>query len=212
MALDLAKDGDEATEACVLEKLGRVLANIGRFDDARNLLETSVTRYDHTGEEDGVIRAVVQLGAVHRSAGSPVEGIAIFQELTRRLEQNNRAPAATELYIVLETLSVRLDGTKRVWQPRPRRRPGEGDTRPRRTGTPEVGRGTELGALRRIGEALAVLEAAIPLAESARDVYNLSRALDYAAAFRKCRGELKWHCCLPSAISTCSNEARTRGE
>ena len=38
VALDLAKDGDEATEACVLEKLGRVLANIGRFDDARNLL------------------------------------------------------------------------------------------------------------------------------------------------------------------------------
>ena len=91
---------------------------------------------DHTGEEDGVIRAVVQLGAVHRSAGSPVEGIAMIQELTRRLEQNNPAPAATELYIVLETLKSAVGRhKKRVWQPYSRRRPGEGDTRPRRTGT-----------------------------------------------------------------------------
>ncbi len=192
MALDLAKDGDEATEACVLEKLGRVLANIGRFDDARNLLETSVTRYDHAGEEDGVIRAVVQLGAVHRSAGSPVEGIAMIQELTRRLEQNNRAPAATELYIVLETLFCAVGRHEEGLAAATRAADLARATRDQGAlGRAEVGRGTELGALRRIGEALAVLEAAIPLAEAAGDVYNLSRALDYAAAFRKCRGEFK---------------------
>ncbi len=89
VALDLAKDGDEATEARVLEKLGRVMTNIGRFDDARSLLETSVTRYEAAGEEDGVIRAAAQLGAVHHSAGSPVAGIAMIQELMQRWKRTS---------------------------------------------------------------------------------------------------------------------------
>ncbi len=76
----------------------------------------------------------------------------------------------------------------------------------------EVGRGTELGALRRIGEALAILEAAIrwlrPLGTCIpfRVLWTMPRLTENA------EGNSSRHCSLPSAIWRCSNGARTRGE
>jgi tetratricopeptide (TPR) repeat protein len=116
----------------------------------------------------------------------------MIQEVTRKLERENRAAEAIELYIVLETLFSAVgrheEGLEAATHGAYLAR-AAGDQGA--LGRAEVGRGVELGALRRIREALAVLEAAIPLSEAAGDIYNLSRALDCATAFRKCRGEFK---------------------
>ena len=191
VALDLARDGDDtATEARVLEKLGRLITNVGRFDEARGLLERSIRRYDEEDDEQGVIRAAVQLGAIHHSAGSAAEGIAMIQALTQRLENDSRPSAAIELHIVLETLFCSAGRHEEGLRAATRgadlaRAAGNHEA----LGRAEVGRGAELGILGLVPEALAVLEAAIPLAEAAGDIYNLSRAFDYAAAFCKQRGE-----------------------
>lgn len=191
-ALELAEEGgDAATEAHVLEKLGRVLTERGRYEEAREPLERSMRRYGDASDEPGTIRAAVQLGAVHRSAGSTEEGITVIQELVDRLEKQDRSAEALELYIVLETLffaSRRYEEGLKVAELSADLARALGNQGA--LGRAEVGRGTELGMLGRGREGLAAIEAAIPLSEAAEDNGNLARALDNASVFCQERGEL----------------------
>jgi class 3 adenylate cyclase/tetratricopeptide (TPR) repeat protein len=183
LALELLGDsGDATAEARVLEKLGRVLTNAGRLDDARGILERSMRRYGAANDEVGEIRAAVQLGMVHRSAGSMGEGITLIHNLVQRLEDQGRPGETTELYIVLERLffaASRYEEALGAAERGAELARASGDQGA--LGRAEVGRGTELMHLGRTTEGVAVLEAAIPLAEAAGDNFNLLRALNNVA-------------------------------
>jgi tetratricopeptide (TPR) repeat protein len=183
MALQLAVDrGDAASEARALEKLGRVLTTVGRFDDARGFLERSKRRYSDASDEAGEIRAAVQLGVVHWGAGSMGEGITFIHDLVRRLEDQGRSDEATELYIVLERLFFAAGRYEEGLRAAER-----GAELARKSGNQgalaraEVARGSELREIGRSPEGLAVLEAAIPLAQAAGDNLHLGRALNNVA-------------------------------
>jgi class 3 adenylate cyclase/tetratricopeptide (TPR) repeat protein len=191
MALQLAGDrGDVASEARALEKLGRLLTTVGRFDDARGFLERSKRRYSDANDEAGEIRAAVQLGVVHWGAGSMGEGITFIHDLVRRLEDQRRSDEATELYIVLERLFFAAGRYEEGLRAAER-----GGELARKSGNQgalaraEVARGSELLEIGRRPEGLAVLEAAIPLVEAVGDNYNLHRALNNVGAAYQRQGQ-----------------------
>jgi predicted ATPase/DNA-binding XRE family transcriptional regulator len=190
--LDLARQNrDEAHEAVALEKLGHVLTNIGRYDEARALLEQSVTLYRENGDAEGEVRVTVQLGSVYRATGTSDAWITRVEELLTRFDNGRLPSGIVELYIVLETLHCAtgryregLEAAERAAQLA--REAGDNAALARA----ETGRGTELLLLSRLDAGLAALEGAIVIPGAADDPYNLVRALDNASIGYRERGNL----------------------
>ncbi|HVX29310.1 MAG TPA: AAA family ATPase, partial [Nitrolancea sp.] len=189
--LDLARtDRDAAREAIVLEKLGRVLTNMGRYPEARERLEMAVVRYRQVGDAEGEVRATVQLGSVYRATGTSDAWIAPVRALLARLDRGNPPAGIVELYIVLETLLYALGRYREALEASERaaqlaRDAGDGAALARA----ETGRGTDLVMLGRLDDGLAVLEGAIALPEAAGDPFNLVRAFDNANRAYLLRGK-----------------------
>ncbi len=182
-ALNLAQsNNDPSLKPFILEKLGRVLTNYGRYEDARQLLEEAVPLFRQDADQAGEARVTVQLGSVYRAMGMSDTAIDRVQELLRRLDPDERPGDVAELYIVLETLCYTTgryqDGLLAA------ERAAElscriGDSMS--LARAETGRGSELIVLGRLGEGVRVLEGAIVIPGAEDDPYNLSRALENAS-------------------------------
>lgn len=192
VALDLARGkGETALEADILEKLGRVRTNDGRYAEAQMALERAVVLYRQVSDREGEVRVAVQLGSVHRATGTSEAGIARVQALLERLEPGGRARDIAELYIVLETLHF-ATGRYREGLAAAERAveltKNTGDVAA--LARAQTGQGTELLMLSCVEQGLRVLESAIQLGEEANDPYNLTRALNNAAEGYRVQGKL----------------------
>jgi tetratricopeptide (TPR) repeat protein/transcriptional regulator with XRE-family HTH domain len=178
-ALSLAQSTlDAGAEAPPLEKLGRVLTNVGRYAEAHDALERAGLLFRQLGDEEGEARVTVQLAPVQRAIGSPDEGIARIQSVLRRSESHLRPRDTAELYIVLDLLLYSTGRYQEALDAAQRgsafaQEAGESAAWARA----ETGRGTELLMLGRIDEALDALEAVIALSEASADPFNLVRAM-----------------------------------
>lgn len=192
-ALGLAREiENRPQEAQALEKRGRVLTNLARYEQAREALEQAAHLYRELADQQGEVRTVVQLGSVHRAAGTPDEGIVAAQALLQRLHLRGRAQDMAELGTVLETLyysTGRYPEGLAVAERAAELAAATGDKGS--LGRAEVGRGTELLMLGRREEGLHVLEGAVALAEASDDPYNLARAFINAAMGYREGGELE---------------------
>jgi tetratricopeptide (TPR) repeat protein len=189
-ALELAREtGRRPQEAEALHKLGRVLTDVGRYEEAREALTGAARLYRELSDQPGEVWATVQLGSVHRALGTSGAGITQVRALLTRLETGGRPQDITELYIVLETLHYATGHYREGLAAADRaselaQSTAEGAALARA----ETGRGTELLMLGRLDEGLRALEGAIVLGEASDDPYNLARALDNAAAGYRSRG------------------------
>ena len=179
----------QETEA--LEKLGAVLGNLGRYDEALELLDLSIERYSSMGNLEGEKRVTAQIGIWHRARGTPEEGIARLQPLVERLEASGQREGLAPLYARLEALffaSGRYAEQVKAAERACYLASVAGDDRV--LAQAQVGRAVALGMLGR-PEALDAAEAALPLAEAAGDLYTLRRALTSIANEHERRGELE---------------------
>jgi tetratricopeptide (TPR) repeat protein/transcriptional regulator with XRE-family HTH domain len=192
-ALELAGElEDVAAEALILERMGRVLTNVGRYDDAKAALDRSTTLYRGIADVEGEVRVTVQLGSVHRATGTSDAGIGQVRALLGRLEPDGRPQDIAELSIVLDTLLYATGRYREALAAVERaseltRSMGDISALARA----ETGRGTELLMLGRLDEGLSVLEGAIALPHAEEDPFNLVRALDNAAAGYRTRGNFQ---------------------
>ena len=183
VALNLAQNNnDPSLKPLILERLGRVLTNYGRYEDARQLLEQAATLFRQVADHAGEARVTVQLGSVYRAMGLSDTAIDRVQDLLGRLDPNERPEEIAELYIVLETLcyttgryQVGLHAAQRAADLS--RQAGDFMALARA----ETGRGSELVVLGRLEEGVEVLEGAIAIPGAENDPYNLSRALENAS-------------------------------
>lgn len=193
VALDLARQlGDVSLEASVLEKLGWVQTNYGRYTEARIHLEEAASLYSQLGDKRGEARVTVQLGSVHRALGSSEDGISSVRDLLSRLSDDDFPSEVTELNVVLETVCYSTGHYEEGLAASER-----AATLAKATGDlsalarAETGRGTELTMLSNLEDGIDTLERAIVLPGADEDPFNLSRAMENLSQAHLLRGNAK---------------------
>lgn len=164
------------------EKLGRVLAVAGRYEEALGVLTGAAETYRAVQDLDGMGRVTAQVGWTHTWHGTPHEGIEAIRPVLRLLTGTGPTQTLASLYLALAYLYFgsgqyreNLEAAERA---------GEiaravGDERV--LAGAEMRRGTALTMVGRPEEARRVLEGAIPLAEKTGDLEVLGIALNNAA-------------------------------
>ena len=197
-ALELTRTlDDRAGEARVLEKLGWLMWMTARFDPCRDALEQAARLYRDAGDAEGEMRAVSLLGMVHFTH-APLEGAGRIRALLDRLDAREPSMPLVSLYsslsmnlIVsgryLETLEAAQNATEIAG--------ALGDE-----GTlawVDTMRGTALGLMGRLEEALPVLERRLSLAEAADDYWGQLSVAHYLGKLTVARGDfdaaLRYH-------------------
>ncbi len=171
------------------EKLGAVLMNVARYDEALTVLESAATVYAAGGDREGVGRAVAQVGWVHALRGTPDEGIARLQQ--EALDDSGVSPrglaavhiAMAQLCVVSGRYTEQLAAADRALACA--RLVGDEHLEAQAAQR----RGTALLMLGRLDEGSHVLEAALPAVEAAGDLRSLSYALNNIGWVRDVRGE-----------------------
>ncbi len=181
-----------AARALIVERLGWVLTNYGRYAEARQEVEQSRSLYREVGDLAGEVRTTVQLGSIYRAIGSPDTAIDRVRALLDRLDSEVDPREVTELNIVLETLCYstgRFEEGLRAAE--------HAVQLARRTGDyvalsrAETGQGSQLVMLSRLVEGIDVLEEAITIPGAEKDPYNFSRALENLSQAQLLRGNMR---------------------
>jgi tetratricopeptide (TPR) repeat protein/transcriptional regulator with XRE-family HTH domain len=172
------------------EKLGAVLATVGRYDAALAVLEQAVETYQSAGELESAGRVMAQIGRVHAVRGTVQEGVRLLQPLLEPLEAASPSHALAGLYAALADLFYAGGQTREQLAAAERavdlaRVLGE----ERILADAETRRGVALLAMGRVEEAQRVLEEVIPLAEALGDLDILKRALIHITGVYIARGE-----------------------
>ncbi len=193
LALDSLDERDGiAVRALILEKLGWVLTNYGRYAEARQEVEHSRSLYRTVRDLAAEVRVTVQLGSVYRAMGSPDTAIDNVQALLDRLDPNVHPQEVAELNIVLETLCYttgRFEEGLRAAEQAVHLSRTTGDFAA--LARAKTGRGSELVMLSRLLEGIDVLEQAIAVPGADKDPYNLSRALENLSQAHLLRGNMQ---------------------
>jgi tetratricopeptide (TPR) repeat protein/transcriptional regulator with XRE-family HTH domain len=160
------------------EKLGAVLATLGRYDAALALLERASETYQSAGELESAGRVMAQIGRVHAVRGTVQEGVRHLQPLLETLEAAGPSHALAGLYAALADLFYASGQTHEQLAAAERAVDlahvlGE----ERILADAETRRGVALLAMGRVEEARLVLEEVIPLAEAVGDLDMLNHAL-----------------------------------
>lgn len=101
-ALGLGRESDDATgSAAALEKLGGVLVDRARYDEALTVLEEAAGIYRTAGDLEGEGRVAALMGMAHRERGTPEEGIAQLQRVLSDLEARGPSHTLTSLHVTL---------------------------------------------------------------------------------------------------------------
>jgi tetratricopeptide (TPR) repeat protein/transcriptional regulator with XRE-family HTH domain len=183
--------GNEMEAARAREKLGQVLALLARYDEALEALAAAAARYDLAGEREGQVRALAQLGQVHRWRGTAQEGLGRLLPLVETLTMDAPSQATASFYVALTHLyfgtghyqkQLTLAGAAATMAQT------LGDDRLRAVAQGQ--RGSALVALGRLEEAYQILsQEVIPLAEAARDAQTWSHAHSHLVEIATYRGE-----------------------
>ena len=165
------------------EKLGRVLHTAGEYDAAIPEFERSITSYRELGDLESAGRVTAMLGASHRRRGTSEVGVSRVRDMIELLDGAGPSHALVSLNTALadllfllgsygEQLSVATDAAEMA------RAIGE----PGMAGEAEMARGTALICLGQSEDAFHVLESALPLVESSRNLTKVYVALNNLAA------------------------------
>lgn len=176
-ALDLVTDGGGRAE--LSERLARVLANQTRRTESIELLQEAEDWYRQNDDVEGTIRCAARFGAVCSSMNQPERGLAHlepFRPLLSQISAPSQVRAAICFCQILFDMGRYADALAETGRARAVVGSAAGDE-PLATEI-EVRHGTNLLALGRIQEGLAVLEAVMPRVEAVDDADLLSRALN----------------------------------
>lgn len=172
------------------ERLGRVLRTAARYDASLEVLEQAARAFRGVGDLEGEARAVAEIGRVHSLKGTPEEGIARIEPIRALLAGSapSRALAALDLalaplYLACNRYREQLEAAEQAAEIA--RDLGED----RMVAEAEVWRGCALNQIGRLEEGHRVQQAAIPLAEAARDLGSLSHALNDIGFLSEIQGQ-----------------------
>ena len=189
-ALDVARQLHDITaEGTALEGLGRLLTIVGRFDDALELLERAAGLWRETDQISRMARSVALIGWIYHFNGMRDTGWARVQSFLDAAGHRLAPDTLAALHVVLSNLLVN------EWTEEHLRVATQASNYARLAGhsellaEAEVTRGIVLASLGRNDEALRALEGAMPLAEEARDLFALVRALHMSSGVHLERGE-----------------------
>lgn len=172
-------NGERTDQARLQEKLGRVLQQAGRYDEAIPVLGAAIEGYRQGRELEGAGRATSLLGFVHRRRGTPEDGIAAVQPMLELLQRNGPSPALAALQVTLTHL-YHLTGRYQDMLAAAERgsaiAQAIGDDQLR--GEAEMRRGTALSQLHQLEVGQQVLERALPLVEASGDLFTLWSTLN----------------------------------
>lgn len=198
MALELAQEtGDLLREAEALEKLGVVLKIVGRYEEAREMLERAARLYHEAEDLEGEGRVVAQIGLLCHLSGAPEEGIGRLRPLVAKLEPRGSSRSLALLYSALIRLfdhtgrqSDQLDASRRLLEL------AHGLQDKRLLAEAELHQGVSLMHMGRYEEALLLLESAIPRAESVGDLHTVCIALGFCSLVHHGRHQVdqSMHC------------------
>jgi predicted ATPase/class 3 adenylate cyclase len=88
-ALELAKDTeDEIAEVEALEKLGKVLQIVGRYDESLEVLELAVKIWERRGDRNSRARLFRHIGNTHAERGTAEDGIARVSSFLSQMEES----------------------------------------------------------------------------------------------------------------------------
>jgi tetratricopeptide (TPR) repeat protein len=96
--------GRRAQSAAVFEKLGMMLALQARYDEALVTLERAGEVYQVEGDLEGEVRALAQIGRIHRWRGTSQEGLTRLLPLLGRLPKISASQGAARFYVALAYL------------------------------------------------------------------------------------------------------------
>jgi tetratricopeptide (TPR) repeat protein len=96
--------GRGAQAAAVSEKLGMMLALQARYDEALLTLERAGEVYQLEGDLEGELRALAQIGRIHRWRGTSQQGLTRLLPLLQRLAKASVSPGAAAFYVALAYL------------------------------------------------------------------------------------------------------------
>jgi tetratricopeptide (TPR) repeat protein len=174
------------------EKLGRVLATMNRYDEALEVLERPAEVYREARDLESVARVTALIGWTHRYCGTPQEGIARIQPVLELVTWTGPSQGLASLHLALAYLHFgsgkyqeSLEAAERAGELA--RAVGDGLT----LAGAEMRRGTALTMVGRADEGTRVLEASIPLLESAGDLSTLAIALNNLASNYQSEGDLE---------------------
>lgn len=97
----LGRAGDIAR---IREKFGEVLTSLARYDQALEVLEAAATYYRQQGDQESQLRALAQLGVIHRWRGSTQEGLKRLLPLAESLARSSPTPATAHFFVSLTQL------------------------------------------------------------------------------------------------------------
>jgi tetratricopeptide (TPR) repeat protein/transcriptional regulator with XRE-family HTH domain len=161
----------------VREKLGDVLYGAGRYDAALGVLERAADTYDGADDLEALARVTAALGWAHSLRGTTPAGIARITALLERLERAGASPPSlAKLYEALGWLlftAGRYDASLAAGERAATLARARGDERT--VALAEENRINVLQMLGRLGDALRVGRAVLPLAERVGDLECLWR-------------------------------------
>jgi tetratricopeptide (TPR) repeat protein/transcriptional regulator with XRE-family HTH domain len=193
-ALALAEElGIREQEAEALEKLGAVLTALARYDAALKALERAAESYQATGDREGNLRAVAQIGRVHAQRGTPQKGVARLQPLLESHAVSEPSAGLASLYVALaETLSGSGQLSESLVAAERAAEIAEAVGDDQTLAEAEWRRSNAIGLLTSIEEGVHVLETrAIPLAQATGNLWIGALSLHLIAIQRLLRGELE---------------------
>ncbi len=96
--------GRIAQAAAVYEKLGMMLALLANYNDALITLERAGEVYRVEGDLEGELRALAQIGRIHRWRGTSQEGLTRLLPLLGRLPKTSASRGAAAFHVALAYL------------------------------------------------------------------------------------------------------------
>jgi class 3 adenylate cyclase/tetratricopeptide (TPR) repeat protein len=182
MALELAEDlGDASGQARAREKLGEVLKITGQYDTALDALEGAVGLYQSLHDSEGEGRVLAQVGLIHGVRSQPEDGIARLKPLVEARDTGQTSHSLALMYASLVRLYSRGGMSEQLAASERLLELARDLDDERLLAEAELYRGVSLKENGHYEEALRVLEAAIPRAESLGDFSTLSQALNVAS-------------------------------
>jgi tetratricopeptide (TPR) repeat protein/transcriptional regulator with XRE-family HTH domain len=92
--------------APVREKLGEVLTLVAHYDEALVVLEQAGEYYLGVGNLEGELRALAQVGRIHRWRGTSQEGLNRLLPLLKRIPETSTSHGAALFYVALAYLYI----------------------------------------------------------------------------------------------------------
>jgi len=183
--------GRSAAAAGVREKLGPVLLTMGRYDEARAVLDRAALAYEAADDHEGLGRALAHIGHAYAFRGLPREGIARIQPALAHLEGYTSPGVLAALYVTLALLSFTHSAYTEQLAASARASDLASQVEDDSLRAEAEGwRGLALMSLGDPENACRVLEDVIPLAETAGATFALTGALHNLACIYHDWGEL----------------------